>query len=136
MRAWFYPGDNFGQEFMYPKHLRQLASLTVVQARTVEPPPPAVVPEAKVIEPEPAVAVVREPEPAPEAVVEERKEEVIIAQNNPPPAPAAEPAPAPPPAASSAPEELPKTATPYPIIGLGGLFSLSLYGLLRLKRSA
>src|ERR1051326_4751481 len=24
LRAWFYPGDNFGQEFAYPKHLAML----------------------------------------------------------------------------------------------------------------
>src|SRR5215831_3885119 len=24
LRAWFYPGDNFGQEFRYPKHLAML----------------------------------------------------------------------------------------------------------------
>ena len=27
LRAWFYPGDNFGQEFTYPKHLHQLVAL-------------------------------------------------------------------------------------------------------------
>ncbi len=25
MQAWFYPGDNYGQEFRYPTHLRQVA---------------------------------------------------------------------------------------------------------------
>ena len=25
LRAWYYPGDNFGQEFPYPKHLQQIA---------------------------------------------------------------------------------------------------------------
>ncbi len=130
MRAWFYPGDNFGQEFRYPKQLRQLASLSVVETKRTEevvaPPPPPLK------EPEP------QPEPAPQAaVVEEKKEEVIIAQNTPPPPPppAAVPAPAPEPAPAP-PAELPKTATPYPTIGLAGLFSLSLYGLLRLKRSS
>jgi hypothetical protein len=40
MRAWFYPGDNFGQEFTYPKNLRQIA---VVTARsTVAPKAPEV----------------------------------------------------------------------------------------------
>ena len=24
LRAWFYPGDTYGQEFRYPKHLKQL----------------------------------------------------------------------------------------------------------------
>lgn len=40
LRAWFYPGDNFGQEFAYPKkraiQLAQ-ASKEIVPAETVEP---------------------------------------------------------------------------------------------------
>jgi hypothetical protein len=40
LRAWFYPGDNFGQEFVYPKtraiQLAQ-ASNEIVPAETVEP---------------------------------------------------------------------------------------------------
>ena len=31
MRAWFYPGDNFGQEFRYPKQLRQVGSPVTAQ---------------------------------------------------------------------------------------------------------
>jgi hypothetical protein len=133
MRAWFYPGDNFGQEFRYPKNLRTLevASAAVITrtaiATTPEPPPPAVQPE---------------PEPAPPAAkveVEERKveEKTEIAQATPAPAataPPAEPTPAPQPAVT--PQELPKTATPYPLFGLGGLFSLGLYGLLRVRKPA
>ena len=130
MRAWFYPGDNFGQEFRYPKQLRQLASATVVETRRTEV-TPAPAPEAEITVKERETVV----EPAPQAAVEEQKEEVTIAQNTPPPPPAAEPAPVAEPAPAP-PAELPKTATPYPIIGLAGLFSLSLYGLLRLKRSA
>src|SRR6266481_544597 len=30
LRAWFYPGDNFGQEFPYPKRLAQLETAAVV----------------------------------------------------------------------------------------------------------
>ena len=134
LRGWFYPGDNYGQEFRYPKNLRQLTVAAVVTA-PARPPDIAVVAPPQ---PEPIVA----PEPPPqtsaqvtvkeEVRVEEapREEPVVIAQNNPPP-PAAEP-----PAAAPAPEipsELPKTGTPYPLIGLGGLISLAGYGLLRLK---
>jgi hypothetical protein len=40
LRAWFYPGDNFGQEFVYPKkraiQLAQ-ASKEIVPAETIEP---------------------------------------------------------------------------------------------------
>jgi len=128
MRAWFYPGDNFGQEFRYPKNLRQLAML-----RTPEPvPPPPPPPEPVAAPPEPAPPP---PPPPPQAVNQEtpRQEPPLIAQNTtPPPPPEAAPA-APPPAP---PQELPKTATPYPLIGLSGLFSLALYGLARLTRSA
>jgi hypothetical protein len=118
MRAWFYPGDNYGQEFTYPKHLTQLAVLT-----TPAPPPPAALPEPTPA-PEPQ-AQVQEPAPAPAQEPQE------IAQNTPPPAPP-EAAPAPTPA----PQELPKTATPYPLIGLGGLLSLGLFVLARIKRTA
>src|SRR5436305_7284124 len=62
VRAWFYPGDNYGQEFAYPKQLvAQLASAAPVPVpnnyREPEPAPaaqPAPVPEpaAPAAEPE------------------------------------------------------------------------------------
>jgi hypothetical protein len=122
MRAWFYPGDNFGQEFRYPKHLTQLAVVT--PAPVLAPVPPAAPPA-----PEPPVLP---PPPPPQAVNTPPEEPSVIAQNTAPaPPPEAAPAPAPAPA-----PELPKTGTPYPMIGLSGLFSFGLYGLARLKRSA
>jgi len=131
LRAWFYPGDNFGQEFPYPKNLRQVSVTTV--AFHQEPPPPTPAPEPQAAAtPEPA------PEPAPQALNKESVPEpapVEVAQAEPP-------APAPPPQVASAPEpttpaeELPKTSTPYPLIGLGGLLSLAAYGLVRLRRLA
>lgn len=123
VRAWFYPGDNFGQEFKYPKKLiAELASARPVpipaemQPAPEPAPAPAPAPEAQ---PEPAPAP--QPEPAPAA------EPVPSA-----PEPQAEPAPAPP-----APAALPKTASVFPLIGLIGLASLSISGLLSLaaKRS-
>jgi hypothetical protein len=117
LRAWFYPGDNFGQEFRYPK---QLVALNMPQ------------PAAPAPSPEPVAAAPQEPSPQP-TVQQPPKEEhpVEMAQNNPPPPAAAPPAPAEP-----EPEKLPKTASPYPLIGLSGLLSLGAYGLLRLTRSA
>jgi len=131
MRAWFYPGDNFGQEFPYPKNLRQVASYTPAAPAplAVAPAPVAPAPES----PAPPVALKEEP-PAQEPPTQEP---VVIAQNTPPPPPppvAAEAAPAPAPA--EPPTELPKTATPYPLIGLGGLLSLSLYALIRTRHPA
>jgi LPXTG-motif cell wall-anchored protein len=123
LRAWFYPGDNFGQEFTYPKHLIQLASTTTTQTAVPPPPPP---PEQ-----------VTPPAEQPQAFVQPPPQDqpVEIAQNTPPPpppAPAAQPEPTPEPA----PQTLPKTGSRYPLFGLGGLLSLGLYGLMRLKRPA
>jgi hypothetical protein len=139
VRAWFYPGDNFGQEFRYPTELRQLALAT--------PPPAASAfvaqaaePEQPVVQAEPAPATELVPQaPAPQAEVVQpapAPEPVELAQNTPPPAPELQAAPAPAPAADndSQPEELPKTASPYPLIGLGGLLSAGLFTLLRIKR--
>ena len=124
LRAWYYPGDNFGQEFPYPKHLRQLE---VAEVQTA-PPPAAFAPAHE------------EPAPSPQAEAQPAEPEPEIAQNTPPPPPPAaedEPAPAPAPApAASTPEVLPKTASPYPLIGFIGVLLLGLGGLLRQTRSA
>jgi hypothetical protein len=119
LRAWFYPGDNFGHEFTYPKHLAVIETASVTQA----PPPPAPT-QTEAVAPEPQTqASVQAPEP---------QQQVEIAQNTPPPAAA----PAPEPAPASEPTSLPKTASPFPLIGLSGLLSLGIYSLLRLKRLA
>jgi hypothetical protein len=128
MHAWFYPGDNYGQEFRYPKQLHQLvavAQVTPAPAVTQPPEPP----------PPPIVTKPAEPEPTPQAETAPPKQEepTLIAQNNPPPAPAPQAAPAPAPTTPDQPTELPKTATPYPLIGLLGLVSLAGYALLRIK---
>ncbi len=112
VRAWFYPGDNFGQEFAYPKKLvAQLASAAPVPVpasyREPEPPAPAPPPE---VQPAPKPA----PAPAPPAAA---------------PAPVQQPTPAP---AATTPAALPHTATYNPLIGLAGVVSLSLAGLLAL----
>ena len=133
LRAWFYPGDNFGQEFTYPKHPYTLQAKVTTPTETVARTEPAPAPEQS-----PSVAPPPEPagnQPAPEQSQPEPQPE--IAQNTPPPA-AAQPAPAPStqPQQPSKPEELPQTASPYPMIGLGGGLLLGLAGLLRLKRLA
>ncbi len=109
VRAWFYPGDNFGQEFSYPKKLvAQLASAA-----------PVPVP-MNYREPEPAPAPEAQPAPAPEPQP--------AAPEPPPPAAQSAPAAAPAPA----PQSLPHTGSFNPLIGLLGLASLSLAGLLTL----
>jgi len=119
LKSWYYPGDNFGQEFRYPKHLREIQ---VAQVTTVTPPPPQV---------EAAAASQEQSQ-----VVEQQTQ---VAQNEPPPAPPAvaeQPAPAPEPAPEPAPAVLPKTAGTYPLIGFIGVLLLGLGGLLRKTCSA
>lgn len=123
VRAWFYPGDNFGQEFAYPKKLiAQLAAARPVPVPSdVQPAEPAPEPT-----PAPEPAAQPEPEPAPQPT------EAAPAQE-PARAPEAQPAPAPTPREPA----LPKTASFFPLIGLLGFASISVSGLLSLvaKRS-
>ena len=115
LRAWFYPGDNFGQEFAYPKSAAvQIAAVSHETVPTTEAIQPAELPKAEITQ--------TQPEPR------------EVAQATPPPTQVAQaPAPAPVPEVASlpAPQELPKTASPYPLIGLAGLLSLGLFALLR-----
>src|ERR1700734_3842640 len=116
LRAWFYPGDNFGQEFAYPKSAAvQIAAVAHQQVPTTEATQQTELPQAEITQ--------TQPEPVQEA------------QNTPPPAPQeAAPAPEPAPTPEPAPQELPKTASPYPLIGLAGMFSLGLFALVRAFR--
>jgi hypothetical protein len=114
VRAWFYPGDNSGQEFVYPK------SLAVELAKTNE----------SVLSSPNETATVDSMSTEP---VEETKVETAEAQPAPEPAPVAAPTPAPEqarvaeptPAPTPAPAELPQTASSLPLVGLIGLLSLA-----------
>src|SRR4051812_33770443 len=126
VHAWFYPGDNYGQAFAYPKKLvAQLASARPVpvpenyvppvsQNEQVQAPAPASAPE-----PKQEIAQSTTPEPA--APVSTQDNTTSVQQTAPAPAPAV----------------LPKTASYAPLVGLVGLFSMSLFGVLSLavKRS-
>jgi LPXTG-motif cell wall-anchored protein len=102
LKAWFYPGDNFGQEFVYPKaeaaELSQVNN-TVVPTETEPAPQP-------VAETTPAPA----PAPAPEPVAAP-----VQQQTDAQPAPAQE---------APAPAQLPQTGSDLPLIGLAGLLAL------------
>jgi hypothetical protein len=122
LRAWFYPGDNFGQEFAYPK------SAAVQIAASAH----SAVPTTEVTEPSEMASAAVTTTPAPQ-------EETAQAASAPEPQPeAAAPAPAPEPAPTPdpAPQELPKTASPYPLIGLAGLLSLAMFLVLRVVRTS
>lgn len=128
LRAWFYPGDNFGQEFPYPKHLAMVktssASVSYHEAQPEPAPAPVAEAPAPAAQPEPAAAA-EQPQPAPEPAVNEA----------PAPAPAPEPQAAPP-ASNNQARVLPKTASSYPLIGLAGLLSLAGFALVRRKATA
>jgi len=134
LRAWFYPGDNFGQEFAYPKQ-------TAAQiAAFVKTPVPAI--EVETSAPE-------DLKTAPLVVVDESGKTAELAQTMPARAPdaavqptlqaepvqpqmaertvAAEtPAPAPM-------QTLPHTASVLPLLGLAGLVSLALFAAFELR---
>ncbi len=119
MKDWYYPGDLFGSEFLYPKHPYQLVAMS-----QPAPPPPA--PPAA--EPAPAPATqpsTAETQPAENPTPEAAPPQPAPEQAAPPPQP--EPAPAPP-------EQLPHTSSPYPLVGLAGVVLLAFGGLLRLRR--
>jgi len=125
LRAWFYPGDNYGQEFAYPKSVAtQIAAVAHAPVPTTE---------ATQQQEFATAPVTSTPPPAEQPQQQERQE---VAQNTPPPAPAPAPEVSPAPERTAPPQELPKTASPYPLIGLAGASLLSLFALLRAFRSA
>ena len=104
VKAWFYPGDNFGQEFVYPK--RRAIELAVATKEPI----PALAEETVVdLQTAPIIAVTSEKKEVPVAEViaitppAEEKSPVLVAQNT---------------------ATLPKTASLLPLIALLGLASL------------
>lgn len=113
LRAWFYPGDNFGQEFAYPKVVAtQIATIARTEVPTTEAQKPA----------EMAVAPVEKVAP-PAAEAPPAEAPVEVAQVAPAPQ-------------TEIPPALPKTASPYPLIGLMGISALMIAVLLRLVRTS
>ncbi len=125
VKEWFYPGDNFGQEFVYPKG-------EALQTAEVTPPPAPVTTTAPPEGPElpPAAA-------GPSAPVEETPQASQPEQQPTPPAastPAPEPAPEEAKPSPFEPESLPKTGSEMPLIGLLGFSSLGSGLLVRILR--
>jgi hypothetical protein len=112
IRAWFYPGRNWGEEFVYPKMKAiEIAKTTnvAVLATTAEV-------KTEVEKPEEA-AVVAQLQQAPIIAVKPSGEEVAVAEVvTPPPAEVAMAAPAE--------RALPETASSMPLIALLGLLAL------------
>jgi hypothetical protein len=106
LRAWFYPGDNFGQEFVYPK----VRAIELAQTAKVIVPALAVdTIDDSTIKTVPIVAVTPE---------QKEVEVTKVIQTTPPAATA--------PVAVKETEELPQTASSMPLIALLGGLSISL----------
>jgi len=119
LRAWFYPGRNWGEEFVYPK------ARAIALAKATHTPvlfTPAEVP-VEVAEPikSAEMPVVVELKRAPIMAIQPSGEEVELAQVVTPPPTATEVAAAP---ATHADRELPATASQLPLMALFGLLAL------------
>lgn len=132
LRSWFYPGDNFGQEFAYPKNeATQIAAAVNKPVPTTYAQSESELTTAQVATTQPT----GEQQPLPQETYTPPPQ---TAQATPPPAPA--PVPATPPETAerqATPQTLPHTASPYPMLGLIGLISLAGYGVVTVfaKRS-
>jgi len=120
MRAWFYPGDNFGQEFAYPK----MKSIEI--AKITRTAVPTILVETEAVD----IDVLKT---APIVIVTEKAEEkplVLTAQNT-----VAQSAPEaayqrPQTASVQAVETLPNTASASPLIAMAGLALLTAFGMI------
>jgi hypothetical protein len=120
IRAWFYPGANWGQEFVYPKtRAIELAKIThqPVLAMPAELAPNLTQPVKAADEP-PVVAL----KEAPVTAVKPTGDEVAIAEVV--ELPPVQTASAPKPEVTKRLKRLPKTASPLPLAGIMGLLSL------------
>lgn len=120
LRAWFYPGKNWGEEFVYPKaRAMELAKITNTPVLFTAEEIPVEVAAAIKSPDEPVVMKLRS---APIMAVQPTGEEVQLAVVvTPPPAAELQVAAAP---VAALPETLPATSSSTPLIGLLGLMSL------------
>ena len=115
LRAWFYPGDSFGQEFAYPKTKAvTIAAVSHAAIPTIEAEKPAELETAPIAELAPEPVAEAPQAPAPLVVPAE------VAKVAPP----------------VAVPELPKTASPLPLIGLVGALSLIAFAVVRTVRTS
>jgi LPXTG-motif cell wall-anchored protein len=130
VKAWFYPGFNYGHEFVYPKvkamalakaNKQPVPSMTEEAATNISKPAPT--------KTAPAVVAMKQ---APLKAQKPNEEEVEVAQVFTAPPPAAQTR-ATQTAAVAMPTKLPNTASSVPLAGLIGLLLLAAAGLLRLS---
>ena len=117
LRAWFYPGRNWGEEFVYPK------AKAIALAKAAKAPvlftPVEMTPEVEEPIKSADAPIVLEMRRAPVMAIQPTGEEVQLAEVVTPPPAQTEVA-----AAPVARKRLPATASPLPLIGLLGLLAL------------
>jgi len=109
LKAWFYPGDNFGQEFVYP---RQRATELATESNNSVP---AISDESAPVDLNTQVVQVA---PQEQPAAEPARTTTVTETPAPTPGPVATPV--------AEPTELPKTASSLPLIALIGVVSLGL----------
>jgi LPXTG-motif cell wall-anchored protein len=111
LKAWFYPGDNFGQEFVYPR--QRAAELAVAEKE------PVLAADTTDLNTASIVAVTPEQKDEPVAQAIQTNPEVVVQDTT--PAPVAQAAP---PVTVADNQQLPKTGSMVPMIALLGLASI------------
>jgi hypothetical protein len=127
IRAWFYPGNRYGFEFVYPQaRATQLAAAyhQPVMSMPNEMSKHLAKPAKSVNEPQ--VAAMRKTPVTPIAPKTMEQPPVQVAQNTPPPAPKMP---------AAAPRRLPQTGSNLPLVGLLGLLALGTGGGLKIFSS-
>jgi MYXO-CTERM domain-containing protein len=132
LRAWFYPGDNFGQEFVYPKRQGgELATRIGTNVPTAgndqavavreEPVEPERAPVKRESPPEPLIAQAREPQPLSQPAPQQQARPELDQRPSPTP--------------TATDDSLPQTAGPAPLWALFGLIALgSAFALRKTRR--
>jgi len=116
VKAWFYPGENYGHRFVYPKP----KALELAKANNTPVPSMLAEPEENRIKPATTAEANVQLSNAPLTVQTATEEEVQISEVFVLLAPV-----------EALPEELPKTASSVPLVGLVGLLSLATAAALR-----
>ena len=126
LRAWFYPGDNFGQEFAYPKNEAvAIAATTNTSVPTTYAETEAELATARVGTVDRAGTEMELDRQTYSRADGMQSNEVAQARPTPAPeAPVATPAPTPEAPVDMDANRLPRTASPVPMVGLAGLLAL------------
>ncbi len=139
VKDWFYPGDLYGVEFIYPHYHPATSPNNEMHSRpqpgyeaTAAPAPKAESQTQAVTKPanHSTAQTTTQPAPAPQP-----PQQMAMAKPEPAPAPAPEPAPAPQANSKPATKQLPKTASNLPLIGLSGMLAM-IAGIALRKRNA